>query len=767
MPSPDQLPDKYQLFGEIARGGMGAVLRGRDADLGRDLAVKVLLEAHKDKPELVRRFVEEAQIGGQLQHPGVVPVYELGAFADRRPFFTMKLVKGRTLADWLRARPSPAGDLPRFLSIFESVCQTIAYAHVRGVIHRDLKPSNIMVGAFGEVQVMDWGLAKVLPRGVAVDDRPLPPSDPEAAISVIRTARSGSEADASASGSVLGTPGYMAPEQARGEIEAVDERADVFGLGAILCEILTGAPAFSGRHAGEAQRKAARGDLSEAFALLDRCGADPELIVLARDCLATEREDRPRRAGEVSERITAYLAGVQERLRTAEVARVEERARRRLTRAVAASVLALVVLGGGGWAYLARREAARREATEQAVSRELDEANRLWGQARAAPVGELSPWSEARAAARRADALLAGGAAGAAVRARAQGVLAGLEQEQAEAQAKSAEARRDRQLLDRLERIRSKMSEPGGADRLDAEYAAAFREFGLDLDTLDPKEAGRQLARRSAPVELASFLDEWAWSRAPRPGWPGDPSWQRLIAVARAADPDPWRDALRAQIGRHHLEDLRRLADDETALEGQPAPSLVLLARALETVGALNPADRVLRRAWRLHPDDFWVNFELGSLGIGRPLFASRRADEAVRFLSAARACRSRSIGARLLLAIALLFRGDFAEAAAECREVIRLKPDDPESHFTLGTILAGHEDWPGAIAEYRETIRLRPDFRMAHYAMGFALLGQGKPGEALAEFGAAIRPKPKPGPAPARSNPADQPRRPRQGPHP
>ena len=112
-----------------------------------DLAVNVLLESHEDKPELVRRFVEEAQIGGQLQHPGIVPVYELGAFANRRPYFTMKLVKGRTLASLLTERESPAHDLPRFLSIFESICQTVAYAHARGVIHRDLKPSNVMVGS--------------------------------------------------------------------------------------------------------------------------------------------------------------------------------------------------------------------------------------------------------------------------------------------------------------------------------------------------------------------------------------------------------------------------------------------------------------------------------------------------------------------------------------------------------------------------------------------------------------------------------------------
>ena len=167
-PSSPEMPrdaGRYQILGEIGRGGMGAVMKGRDPDLGRDLAVKVLLEEHRDAPDLVRRFIEEAQIGGQLQHPGIVPVYELGSFSDQRPYFTMKLVKGRTLAALLEERAGPGTDLPRFLGIFEQVCQTVAYAHARGVIHRDLKPSNIMVGSFGEVQVMDWGLAKVLPQG--------------------------------------------------------------------------------------------------------------------------------------------------------------------------------------------------------------------------------------------------------------------------------------------------------------------------------------------------------------------------------------------------------------------------------------------------------------------------------------------------------------------------------------------------------------------------------------------------------------------------
>ncbi len=175
-PASTELPNwaggtgRLQIFGEIAQGGMGTVLKGRDPDLGRDLAIKVLRDDLRDNAEMIRRFVEEAQIAGQLQHPGVIPVYELGQFADRRPFFSMKLVKGHTLAALLDAREGASDDRPRFLGIFEQVTQTVAYAHSRGVIHRDLKPSNVMVGSFGEVQLMDWGLAKVLPRGGVADD---------------------------------------------------------------------------------------------------------------------------------------------------------------------------------------------------------------------------------------------------------------------------------------------------------------------------------------------------------------------------------------------------------------------------------------------------------------------------------------------------------------------------------------------------------------------------------------------------------------------
>ena len=374
MPPKADVGDRYQLSGEIARGGMGAVLRGRDVDLGRDLAVKVLLERHANRPDVAQRFIEEAQIGGQLQHPGVVPVYDIGRFGDR-PFFTMKLVKGQTLAAILGERTDPTADRPRLLAIALQVAQAMAYAHAKGVIHRDLKPANIMVGAFGEVQVMDWGLAKVLAEGgVADEERASRSHQTPEDVTTIRTARStgshGSFGTQTEAGSILGTPAYMPPEQASGDVSLLDRRADVFALGAILCEILTGKPPYLGRSSEEVRRKAANGDLADASERLDACGADPELIGLAKACLAREAVDRPRDAQGVVDALTAHLDGVQERLQTAERERavasareVEERKRRKVQLALAASV-ALLLFGGGGVAWWQAEQAGVRRETD-------------------------------------------------------------------------------------------------------------------------------------------------------------------------------------------------------------------------------------------------------------------------------------------------------------------------------------------------------------------------------------------------------------------
>src|SRR5947209_15683908 len=200
----------------------------------------------------------------------------------------MKLVKGKTLAAILGEREQATDDRPRLLGILLQVAQALAYAHARGVIHRDLKPANIMVGAFGEVQVMDWGLAKVLAEGGLADEERASRQHQAEEGTLIRTARSSGSAGTfgtqTEAGSLLGTPAYMPPEQANGDVTLLDRRADVFGLGAILCEILTGQPPYVGRSPEELRRKAANGDLADARARLDRCGADAELVALTHAC---------------------------------------------------------------------------------------------------------------------------------------------------------------------------------------------------------------------------------------------------------------------------------------------------------------------------------------------------------------------------------------------------------------------------------------------------------------------------------------------------
>ncbi|AMV20686.1 protein kinase domain-containing protein [Planctomyces sp. SH-PL14] len=388
--SPEMPPgpsgSRYQLQGEIARGGMGAILKGRDTDLGRDLAIKVLLDQHKDKPEVIQRFVEEAQIGGQLQHPGIAPIYELGQFPDRRPFFAMKLVRGETLSKLLAHRASPAVDRTRFLGIFEQVCQTMAYAHSRGVIHRDLKPANIMVGAFGEVQVMDWGLAKVLQAGGVADEKKSQAL--QEGSSFIQTLRSGAGSGGSdlpgtlgtpgsqtVVGSVMGTPAYMPPEQAHGEVDHLDERADVFGLGAILCEILTGRPPYVGTDGGAVFHQASHGKLADCWGRLDACGADAELIALARHCLELDPKDRPRDAGTLAARVSGYLHSVEVKLRESELAKVdaqvraEELRRRQKLAFTAGTALALsLVVGLAASLWQAMRADHAAAQAEQAAS---------------------------------------------------------------------------------------------------------------------------------------------------------------------------------------------------------------------------------------------------------------------------------------------------------------------------------------------------------------------------------------------------------------
>ena len=227
---PDLSGTRYRLLEHVARGGMGVVYAAHDEALDRRIALKVL-DAPDADGGLAKRLNREARVLARLEHPGIVPVHDVGTLADGRVFYTMKFVQGQRLDKHIESVASLADRLRIFLRI----CDGMAFAHARGVLHRDLKPANIMVGAFGEVLVMDWGLAKVL-REVQSSE-----AESEADATIVEP-RSRSRDDSGSTqateatrrGTVLGTPGYMSPEQARGEIENLDQRSDIYSLGAVL-----------------------------------------------------------------------------------------------------------------------------------------------------------------------------------------------------------------------------------------------------------------------------------------------------------------------------------------------------------------------------------------------------------------------------------------------------------------------------------------------------------------------------------------------------
>ncbi len=371
----------YVVAGEIARGGMGVVLAARDVALGREVAIKTLLPSTTTDSVAARRFVTEARITARLSHPGVPPVHALDTLPDGRPFLVMKLIKGRTLAAVLTARgqrPSSratedmeltALHAPGLLQVFEQICQAVGFAHAQGVIHRDLKPANVMVGAFGEVQVMDWGLAREIGRTANEHGRPHPaPTPNEPGREADTAVRASDDTEQSRLGEALGTPGFMPPEQARGEWDRVDARADVFALGGILCVILTGKPPYTGRTALEVVRRAMAADLGEALARLDSCGADPDLVALAKRCLAPDPEHRLLDAATVAAVLQAHRLHAEERVRAVETARAASAINAEEDRARAAALAA------------ARRAAEERvrEATRRAEADKAHASQRHW-----------------------------------------------------------------------------------------------------------------------------------------------------------------------------------------------------------------------------------------------------------------------------------------------------------------------------------------------------------------------------------------------------
>jgi len=227
MQTPDLTGTRYRALRFLGHGGMGSVWLAEDSILRRPVALKILA-AESSSPDLASRLMQEAVILARLEHPGIVPVHDAGTLPDGRTFYCMKHVEGQTLDRYVEHL-----SFRQRLQLFPRIAEPLALAHSRGIVHRDLKPANIMVGSFGEVLIMDWGLAKVMQTAAIAPSKGLGAED-----TAHENFSAGSGGPATSHGVVLGTPGYMAPEQERGEVDLIDQRTDVFALGAILRDLL-------------------------------------------------------------------------------------------------------------------------------------------------------------------------------------------------------------------------------------------------------------------------------------------------------------------------------------------------------------------------------------------------------------------------------------------------------------------------------------------------------------------------------------------------
>jgi tetratricopeptide (TPR) repeat protein len=693
---------------------MGAVYRAHDPVFDREVAIKVM-HAGCD----AERFVIESKVTARLPHPGVPPVYALGTLADGRPFLAMKLVEGRTLADELAAPDRP--DLPRLLNSFEQICQTVGFAHAKGIIHRDLKPANVMVGRFGEVLVMDWGLAREA-RGVERGTRS-EESDPTAEPSAVpRSALHTPRLEETRAGAVKGTPAYMAPEQARGE--AVDARADVFALGGILAAILTGAPPFRGDTVHDTVLRAARAELTDSFARLDACGADSELIALAKKCLAPQPADRYPDGRAVAEAVGAYRAGVEDRLRRAErdravsAAEAREQRKRRKVQLALGAALGLLLAAGGAFAWYSDRQTEaqkrkqieadaevnarleRNRATTTALIEQTEVALRGWDADRAdATLAQVWKWIDE----------------------------GGLDD-----------------LLPRVERCVADLAVLRELDEIDNArwtfaherlptwkelaplFVKAFAGYGIVPGSTPPNAAAKRINESLVREPLLAHLEIWA-ATGDRP-----PAVREILT---AADPDPFRDAVRA-------DNYARVALVR-GFRGEPVPAPTIwfaIGQGQDTRLPVPAREQILLAALRDRPNAFPLLVSLAALGevTGKDGY-TRRAG----WCRAALAVRPRNVVMWTNLGVALKELGDLKGAVGAYEKAIELAPNSAPAYNNLGNVRRIQRDYAGALIQFDRALARNPDYAIALVNRGAVLLDLKRFAEALPLFARAIKIEP------------------------
>jgi serine/threonine-protein kinase len=602
----------YDVESVLGRGGMGVVYKARQLRLNRAVALKMILGGPCVGRSDLSRFAREAEAVASLRHAHIVQVYDVGDF-DGLPYFTMEHVEGGTLAQKLAGTPQPAA---RAAELVATLAGAVEAAHRAGIIHRDLKPSNILLAADGTAKITDFGLSRHFG-----DDHTL-----------------------TLSGTRLGTPSYMAPEQAQGRAGAVGPAADVYSLGAILYELLTGRPPFRAETATATLLQVIHQEAAAPSRLNAKVPRDLETVCLK--CLRKDPQRRYASAAALGDDLRRFLEGRPIEARPPGLTgRVWRWCRREpAAAALLATAVAAVSVAVGGAFWVQSQQAAAREA----MARQEGQASQavLTALAQADALREQGRWPGVRAALSAAQNLVTP-ATPASVRDRLRSAVA------------------DADLVARLEDVRmwDGTRRRGATLRtLDELYADAFRSGGINPVTADGPEVAKLVNASPVRLTVVAFLNDWLF-------WASDAKRRSLRAVIELVDDDAWRREFREALASRDRAKLNALAGMPD-VPAQPPVVLSAVSIALDRIGNADRARTLLRDAQRRNPGDFWINYQLGEF------CREQHPHEAAGYFRAAVAVRPDSDQAYTRLGEALRDAGDADGATMAFRKAIALNPD-------------------------------------------------------------------------------------------
>ncbi len=647
----------YKVDAVLGHGGMGIVYKARHLKLNRPVALKMMLYGAVATSSEQARFQREAEAVAALHHPHIVPIYDVGE-ADGRPYYTMEFLEGGSLARKLAGKPQPAAAAA---SSSLTLAEAVQAAHSAGIIHRDLKPSNTLLTADGELKISDFGLA----RRLDVDQ------------SLTWTAAN------------VGTPSYMAPEQALGKANAFSPAVDIYALGALLYEMLTGRPPFRAETAAETQRQLITEEPVPPSRLNASVPRDLETICLK--CLHKEPARRYRTAAVLADDLGRFQRGEPISARRVGVfERFWKWVRRHPGPAIAAASVAILV-----------------------VIAVLTMERFLWGRAELlrgmnddlaaiARFERAGDWNNAREALERARGRLG-------------------EEDVSNARARLHQSERELQLVADLAAIRLSRAELAGEhfnlDAAAARYEKTFDAAGLNVQALGAATVAKRINASPIRNELIAALDDWATCVVTVA------QLERIYDVARRADPDPgWRDKVRdASIinKRQALTDLAAAAP----IADQSASILVALAHRIEL--AKGNSVPFCRRVQRQYPNDFWANFQLASV------LQVRRDPESISYYLAARAIRPDVLVVNLNLSAELSYHGRAAESLEYHQRAVQIDPRSALAYSDLGVCLGQLGRYDEAVAACRNALAIDPKSYFAVGVMCQALIDDGRLAEA------------------------------------